>query len=582
MSELSLSEVDSDTVAQDAQALLDRQTQVLDLIAGAAPLREVLALILVSLEQLMQGACCSILLIDRAHGSLHHGAAPSLPPEYVAAIDGMTIADGAGSCGTAAARNVAVVAPDVRTDPRWAAYRHLAEPAGLRSCWSTPIPGRDGRPVGTFAVYHRRPHHPSLREQSLVDRFTHLAAVAIEHAGLVGDLMESEERFRTSFDDNSLGMAILGLDRRVVTSNLALGGLVGGGRDLIGSTLADLVAARPISPGSWLDRLDHPGAAPVSFAAALRRPDREDLDVEVTVALLIGRDGLPSQYVVNVLDLTERRAAERDRRARLEAETARRTAEELAHARSELLAAVGHEARTPLQTIVGFAELLGTLDLDESRRREALEHVGAAAGHVMDLLTDVLDLSRIEASALPLTPEPIRVADLVTEVFGLLAPQAQQRDVRVSLDLGREVALADPRRLLQVFLNLVGNAIRHGAAGGRVVVRGHPTPDGTHLLLFVDDDGPGISPEVLPRIFTPFPRAGLRDSPAAAREPGGPAYGESIGLGLGLAHGLMRAMSGDLSVAHSGPSGTSMRLRIPRGRRPGPLVPGNTEKGNHP
>lgn len=422
----------------DVRDVLDRQTEVLELIARAAPLREVLTEILTSLEHLMDGARCSVLLLDREARTLHHGAAPSLPADYVAAIDGLSIGDGAGSCGTAAALNLPVIVTDVLTDPRWTDYRTVAVGAGLRSCWSTPIDGRDGLPVGTFAVYHPRPHAPTPREQLLVDRFTHLASVAIGHALLM-----------------------------------------------------------------------------------------------------------------------------EDRRARLEAETARRTAEELSHAKSELLAAVGHEARTPIQAIVGFAELLGTMDLDEARRREALAHIGAAAGHVMDLLSDVLDMSRLEANALPLALEPVEVRAVVDGVFGLLSSRAAQREFGLEHDLGPETVLADHRRLRQVLLNLVANAIRHGDVGGRVVVRACPAADAGALLVTVDDDGPGISPELLGRIFTPFARGAARAdrSPAAAADEG--AQEESIGLGLGLAHGLAGAMGGDLEVGRSGPDGTSMRLTLP-------------------
>lgn len=427
----------------DVRDVLDRQTEVLELIARAVPLREVLTEILISLEHLMDGARCSVLLLDRERRTLHHGAAPSLPADYVAAIDGLAIADGAGSCGTAAALNQPVVVTDVTTDPRWHDYRTAAVAAGLRSCWSTPIDGRDGLPVGTFAVYHPRPHAPTPREQLLVDRFTHLASVAIGHARLL-----------------------------------------------------------------------------------------------------------------------------EERRARLEAETARRTAEELSHAKSELLTAVGHEARTPIQAIVGFAELLGTMDLDEARRREALAHIGAAAGHVMDLLSDVLDMSRLEARALPLALEPVGVRDVVEGVFGLLSSRAAQRRFELEHHLSDEVVLADRRRLRQVFLNLVTNAIRHGDVGGRVVVRASSAEAPGMLLVTVDDNGPGIPPELRERIFTPFARGGPRPgrTPAVAADEG--AQEESIGLGLGLAHGLVGAMGGALEVGRSDASGTSMRLTLPRADLP--------------
>ena len=555
----------------DAGRLLDRQTRVLELIAGAAPLREVLTEILTSLEGLIPGASCSILLLDRERGTLHHGAAPSLPSGYVAAIDGMAIGDGAGSCGTAAALDAPVVASDVRTDPRWAGFRQVADEAGLRSCWSTPIEGRDGLPVGTFAVYHPYPHSPSGREQLLVDRFTHLASVAIAHADLIGDLVESEERFRRSFDDNSLGMAILGLDRAIARSNTALTALAGGTDDLVGRALLDVVSPREGSLDARLDTLDGDDAAPIVFEAVLHRDRLPGVEVEVTVSLLHARDGRAAQYVVNVFDLTERRAVEQHRRARLEAETARRTAERLSHAKSELLAAVGHEARTPIQAIVGFAELLGTMDLDQARRREALAHIDAAAGHVMDLLADVLDLSRLEAGALPLVLEPVGVRDTVLEVFGLLTPEAARRQVELSHTVDDEVVCADRRRLRQVLLNLVGNSIRHGRVGGQVTVRSGPVNevDAGWVVVSVDDDGPGIAPDFLPRVFTAFARAtpptgdGRADRQDAVDE-------ESVGLGLGLAHGLVSALGGELTVGSSSPAGTTMRLRLPRAEVPAP------------
>lgn len=547
---------------EDAQVVLDGQVEVLELIAAAAPLPEVLTRILTSLEVLMPGARCSVLLLDRERGTLHHGAAPSLPAPYVDAIDGMTIGDGAGSCGTAAAVNAPVIATDVRTDPRWTDYRHLADAAGLRSCWSTPIEGRDGLPVGTFAVYHARPHCPSEREQLLVGRSTHLASVAIEHAGVIGDLVESEERFRRSFDGNSLGMAIIGPDALVTTCNTALSALAGG-RGPAGRSLGDLLSLREGTLAGLLASLDRDDSDPVVVEALLHRAYGPAVEVEVTVSRLHVREAGRAQYVVNVFDLTERRASEQHRRARLEAETARRTAEQLSHAKSELLAAVGHEARTPIQAIVGFAELLGTMELDEARRREALAHIDAAAGHVMDLLTDVLDLSRLEAGALPLTLEPVPVREVVAEVFGLLSAAAGRRQVRLSESLDDDLVLADRRRLRQVLLNLVGNSVRYGTVGGGVQVRSLPrAPDGS-VVLSVDDDGPGIPPDLLPRLFTPFARPSATSRGTDADAAPHPTDEDSVGLGLGLSHGLAQAMGGGLTVGASSPEGTSMVVRLP-------------------
>ena len=273
-------------------------------------------------------------------------------PEHVKDL-GDDLRDGAGSCGTAAALGTPVIAVDVRTDPRWAAYRVVAQAAGLRSCWSTPIRGRDGGIVGTFAVYHGDPHSPSAREELLVQRFTHLASVAIDHASLVGALIESEERFRRSFDANSLGMAILDAGRTITTANAALATLAGGLGEVLGRRLADLVTPTKGTLDDLLAPLAAAGVDPDSapvvvfegllLATGMPRPQ---VEVEVTVSRLTTHDGTNTQDIVNVFDLTERRAAEQHLRARLEAETARRTAEQHSRAKSELLAALGHEVRT--------------------------------------------------------------------------------------------------------------------------------------------------------------------------------------------------------------------------------------------
>ena len=547
---------DDELSAEDAREVLGCQAEVLEHIAGAAPLGDVLGEILSALERLIPGASCSVLLLDRQRATLHHGAAPSLPTSYVQAIDGMAIGDGAGSCGTAAARNEVVVVVDVNVDPLWQDFRDIASSSGLRSCWSTPIAGRDGEPVGTFAVYHRQPHDPNRRESLLVQRFTHLASVAIDHSRAVSDLVESEARFRRSFDDNALGMAILGPDLVIASANAALTRLAG--YDPAGRAL-DHILVPEQGPALWQDDgLVVDDRVPVSFEGSLTRRDKTQLAVQVTVSVLRTTAEQPAQYVVNILDLTERRQAECERQARLAAETAHRTAEELSRAKSALLASLGHEARTPMQAVVGFTELLSTMSLDEDRRREALERIGLAAHHVMDLLSDVLDLSRLEAGALPLATDLVRLAEVVDEAFTLTASNAERRHVTLAHDVGPEQVIGDRRRLLQVLLNLVGNGVRHGNAGGHVTITCSPGPPSGYVEVVVNDDGPGISPEVLPRLFNPFLHS-ARPSQSEQRS----AYDESVGLGMHLAHELTQAMGGELRVGTTSPAGTSLLLRLP-------------------
>ncbi len=132
-------------------------------------------------EQLAPHAMCSILTIDPL-GFVHPLAAPSLPADYSAALEGLAIGPCAGSCGTAAYRGEPVEVTDIATDPLWAPYRALALAYGLRACWSSPIRSRAGRVTGTFAFYYRTPRGPSDAERLVVATAVHLCAIAIEHA----------------------------------------------------------------------------------------------------------------------------------------------------------------------------------------------------------------------------------------------------------------------------------------------------------------------------------------------------------------------------------------------------------------
>lgn len=538
----------------DAQVLLQRQAEVLELIAAAAPLRTTLDRLVVALEELLVTARCSVLLLDREARTLHHGAAPSLPDEYVAAIDGMSIGPSSGSCGTAAHSNEPVVAVDIRSDERWRDFRTPAERAGLRSCWSTPIVGGAGTPIGTFAVYHDRPHEPTPRQQRLLARFTHLAAVAIEHAQLVDDLVETKERFRRAFDDNAAAMVLLSHDLEVERANTAMQQLTGRSRaDIVGQEFVSLLPRE--DQRHLLRQLTGLAARRIHdlrLEAGVQRDDGECVPVELTASPVLDSTGAPHRLCVTMIDMTARDAAEAAERARREADVARRTAEEHSRAKSELLTTVSHEVRTPLQAITGFAEQLTTLQLDEDRRREALDGIATAAGHVMSLVNDVLDLSRIESHALPIEPDDVPVAVLFREVNGVLCSTARQQDTTLHTDAGDVRVHADPVRLRQVLLNLVANAVRHGGRGGTVDVVASSV--GSRVLLEVRDDGPGIPDAFLPYLFDPFSRA-----PATPGADGADGYG----LGLSLAHALVVAMDGTLEVRSTGPDGTVMVVDLP-------------------
>ena len=164
-----------------AEQLLAAQNGALELVATGASLQEILGALTKVVEEQSDGAAvASILLLDEYKGTLHTGAAPSLPREYNAAVDGIKAAHGIGTCADAAARNEIVCTPDIAAAPSWKGLSHLPLALGLQAAWSMPIRAADGRVVGTFGTYFRECRDPTGRERQVVEGLCRVAAVAIE------------------------------------------------------------------------------------------------------------------------------------------------------------------------------------------------------------------------------------------------------------------------------------------------------------------------------------------------------------------------------------------------------------------
>ena len=183
-----------------AEAQRSGQELVLEKIAVGTPLAETLDLLIRVVEAQSYGILGSILLLDEDGIHIRHGAAPSLPAEFIAAVDGQPIGPVAGSCGTAAFRKEAVFVEDIATDPLWENYRAAALPHGLRACWSTPIFDAQHKVLGTFAMYYRQPGLPLPEHQQLIDNVTHIAAIAISRQREEILLRNSESRLRNIID----------------------------------------------------------------------------------------------------------------------------------------------------------------------------------------------------------------------------------------------------------------------------------------------------------------------------------------------------------------------------------------------
>ncbi|WP_432117657.1 SpoIIE family protein phosphatase [Streptomyces sp. bgisy032] len=189
------------TPVQQARRMAAEQRALLEQIARQAPLPDVLDGMCRAIEELSQDVLVSVLLADEDGRHLRHGAAPSLPDFYNRAIDGIATGEGVGSCGTAAHRRRHVAVGDIATDPLWTDFRDLAARAGLAACWSTPILARDGRLLGTFALYHRTPRAPQDVDLALARAFADTAALAVERHHTERARQTAMEREKAARDD---------------------------------------------------------------------------------------------------------------------------------------------------------------------------------------------------------------------------------------------------------------------------------------------------------------------------------------------------------------------------------------------
>ena len=181
------------TERKRAEALASGNQQVLEMIARGAPLAETLETLCRIIEAQSPEMLCSILLLDEDGTRLRHVAAPSLPPEYLEAIDDTNIGPSGGSCGTAAYRRERVLVADISSDPLWEDYRQFAQPHGLRACWSTPIFDEQQHLHGTFAIYQRQTGLPEAGQERLMEIATHTAAIAVSRHR-TGQAMQNANR----------------------------------------------------------------------------------------------------------------------------------------------------------------------------------------------------------------------------------------------------------------------------------------------------------------------------------------------------------------------------------------------------
>ena len=353
-------------------------------------------------------------------------------------------------------------------------------------------------------------------------------------------------RFGVFFDAAPDAMLVVDRTGAIVLANAQLERMFGySGGELIGQTVEVLVPGR-FSRMHERHRGHYaaaPHTRPIDAGLELfgRRKDGVEFPVEISLSPLETDDG--PLVMSAVRDVTERR--------RLQEELKRQS-----RLKSEFLANTSHELRTPLNSIIGFAELMhdGRVGPIGAEHREYLGDILTSAKHLLRLINDLLDLSKVESGKMEFFPEPVDLPSLVAEARDLLREEASQKGITMTSDVPAVPGIVvDSGRLKQIVYNYLSNALKFTADGGHVTVRAASEGDAA-FRVEVEDDGIGIRAEDLARLFVEFQQL---DAGAAKRYQG-------TGLGLALTKRLAEAQGGRVGVSSVPDRGSRFFVVLPR------------------
>jgi len=379
--------------------------------------------------------------------------------------------------------------------------------------------------------------------------------------------LKAESRFRELLE--AAPDAIIEVDRegRIVLLNAAAESIFGYKREeLLGQPVEKLIpeGARGRHHAHRAAYWANPVTRPMGFGMILlaRRRDGSEFPVEISLSPVKIDDGFRVTAIIR--DVTAKQKAEEAiRAANQQLELQNRELDRVNRLKSEFLASMSHELRTPLHTIIGFTELLGEElegPLNEKQKR-FLGHVHQDSQHLLELINDILDLSKIEAGQMELHPESFDASSVVAEAMNGIRPMAVARGIAVENQVGETIVKADRVRFREILSNLLSNAVKFTPDGGNVRIERRPAAAGM-VGFCVADTGVGIAPEDHEAVFDKFRQVG--STTRGVRE--------GTGLGLAIVKSFVEMHGGTISLDSAPGKGSRFTFTVPAGDSSPPTV----------
>jgi len=528
--------------------------EILELISNPkTSLKDVLAQLILFIEKQSESMTASVLLLDEGGQHLLDGAAPNLPAPYRELVDGISIGDNVGSCGTAAFLGELVVVSDIETDPRWAAFKDVALQYNLHACWSQPIKDSAGKVLGTFAMYYNEKREPDKQDIKLIENASKLAGNAIVHKHSIEQFFQSEASMIEAQRLSHIGNWELDLINDKLTWS-----------DEIYRIFEIDKEQFPASYESFLETIHPDDRDAVHDAYSHSLVSQEPYEINHRLLMKDGRikyvsercessfdaDGKPIRSAGTVQDITEKSVitAKMEHTQRLES-------------LGVLAGGIAHDFNNILTVIMGNAALAGrALDIT-SPAKESLSRIEEASERAADLCKQMLAYSGKGKFVI----KHINLSELVEDMTRLVDISIE-KNVIIKFYLAENLPPieADIAQMQQVILNLITNA--NEAIGTKSGVISFSTgvmsvdntylsglystndlPEGRYVFVEVSDTGCGMEPSTIDKIFDPFFTTKFTGR----------------GLGMSAVLGIVRGHHGGIRVYSELGKGSTFKILLP-------------------